>query len=553
MRKNGRKILKRIGTGNHIKEAMTCINHLQKTHYRINQYVLEVLETVWQNDIPINGLVSREEIEQIPYTFDVSPDEMNAEQKKDFKIWKGKRAAVYRANAELMSKRLQIERTIHVAKDYNKYDEFFYTWQYDFRGRAYAVSDFLHPQTADYGKALLEFSKGIEIKQEEDAKWLAIHGANCFGEDKISLDDRENWAYEHEDDIVKTVENPYDYHWWMTADKPFQALAWCYEFYGYLKEGMGFVTTLPVSADGSCNGLQHLSAILRDEQGGRAVNLLPADKPNDIYNDVALQTQKLVELDAANGDELAKQILEFGIDRKLTKRSVMIVPYAGTQFACREYIEEALKDRMNKGEVAQWNDTWQASRYLCQHVWDSIGTVISSAREVMDFIKGIGRAYADKQVPMEWRTPTGFLVIQDYPDLMTKKIKTHIDGNIVKLNFKEPIDNTVCRSKTISGSSPNFIHSLDASALVRTVNRCVEQGISQFSMVHDSYGTHSPELPRMQEILRHEFVKMYEENDVLNDLRDHAIRTLGHDDLPEIPTRGSLDLRQVINSDYFFA
>mgnify|MGYP003340111153 CR=1 FL=1 len=90
------------------------------------------------------------------------------------------------------------------------------------------------------------------------------------GEDKISLDDRENWAYEHEDDIVKTVENPFDYHWWMTADKPFQALAWCYEFYGYLKEGMGFVTTLPVSADGSCNGLQHLSAILRDEQGGRA-------------------------------------------------------------------------------------------------------------------------------------------------------------------------------------------------------------------------------------------------------------------------------------------
>ena len=89
--------------------------------------------------------------------------------------------------------------------------------------------------------------------------------------------------------------------------------------------------------------------------------------------------------------------------------------------------------------------------------------------------------------------------------------------------------------------------------MVRTVNRCVEQGISQFSMVHDSYGTHSPELPRMQEILRHEFYAMYEEHDVLEDLRDHAIRTLGHDNLPDCPSRGSLDLKQVLKSDYFFA
>ena len=25
--------------------------------------------------------------------------------------------------------------------------------------------------------------------------WLAIHGANTYGEDKISLNEREHWAY----------------------------------------------------------------------------------------------------------------------------------------------------------------------------------------------------------------------------------------------------------------------------------------------------------------------------------------------------------------------
>ena len=30
---------------------------------------------------------------------------------------------------------------------------------------------------------------------------------------------------------------------------------------------------------------------------------------------------------------------------------------------------------------------------------------------------------------------------------------------------------------------------------------------------------------------------MYEDNDVLDDLRDHAIKRLGHDNLPELPKR----------------
>ena len=230
----------------------------------------------------------------------------------------------------------------------------------------------------------------------------------------------------------------------------------------------------------------------------------------------------------------------------------MVVPYSGTQYACRDYIQGAIQERFDKGETAPFS-AFDASIYLNRHVWDSIGTVISSARAVMDFIKGIGKAYADKQVPMEWVTPTNFLVIQDYPDLESRRIKTIIDGNIIRLSYREPIDGTVCRGKTISGSSPNFIHSLDASALTRTVNRCLDQGIHNFAMVHDSYGTHCSNVPLMQQILREEFVEMYENNDVLADLKDHAITTLGHDELPELPKRGALDLKQVLKSDYFFA
>jgi hypothetical protein len=40
-----------------------------------------------------------------------------------------------------------------------------------------------------------------------------------------------------------------------------------------------YPSSLPVHMDGSCNGLQHYAALGRDEAGGRAVNLLPADAP----------------------------------------------------------------------------------------------------------------------------------------------------------------------------------------------------------------------------------------------------------------------------------
>ena len=47
------------------------------------------------------------------------------------------------------------------------------------------------------------------------------------------------------------------------------------------------------------------------------MNLLPSQQPNDIYQDVADAAKLLVEEDARQGHTLAKQLLEFGIDRKI--------------------------------------------------------------------------------------------------------------------------------------------------------------------------------------------------------------------------------------------
>jgi DNA-directed RNA polymerase len=57
---------------------------------------------------------------------------------------------------------------------------------------------------------------------------------------------------------------PADQHFcWTKADSPFLFLAACRELVAALSIGPAYVCHLPVSFDGSCSGLQHLSAAMR--------------------------------------------------------------------------------------------------------------------------------------------------------------------------------------------------------------------------------------------------------------------------------------------------
>lgn len=535
-----------------LSQEYQCLNTLQRTEWRINKKVLEVTRNLWDNGHQVGKLPARDDLPLPPYPFDKEPNEMTEEERDLFRTWSRKRNQIYSLNNRSMSKRVQVERTLQIAEQYSKYDRFYYVWQNDFRSRKYASSTFLSTQSADWSKALLEFSYAMPINNWDDARWLCIHGANLYGNDKVTLDQREQWAWDFAEMWChRVVSNPYDCMVWLEADKPFQFLAWCYEMSGLMKHGWGFETRLPCAADGSCNGLQHLSAILLDEKGGKATNLIASDLPQDIYTQVAEETRRRVKEDDT---ELARKCLEFGIDRKIAKRPVMIVPYSGTRHACTDYIKEAIQDKIDAGTPNPFGeDLFEVSTYLSTHVWDAISDVITSAKQVMDYIKSVASVYADHNKHMEWVTPTNWLVLQSYNETDSKRIKTHINGSTVSLSFPKDIENTVHRKRTGLGSSPNFIHSLDAAAMTKTINRASALGVEDFAMVHDSYGTHSTHMHILSDVLREEFVKMYEQHDVLTELRDHAITVLGTQDIPVPPSKGNLDLREVLNSQYFFA
>jgi len=530
-----------------------CVNALQRTPWRINEFVVDTLRQCWDSGQSWEGLPPRDNLALPKYPFSKEPKYLNDEETAVFKAFKSERNKIHSYNNKSMSKRIQVERTIQLAEQYKDIEKMWYVWQLDFRGRKYPVESFLSPQNADYSKALLEFANPATITNDEEAKWLAIHGANVFGVDKVSLEDREMWAYMNVDNAVDVYNDPLTNRWWQEADKPWQALAWCYEWALYSNArqfGEHFETHLPCASDGSCNGLQHLSAMLRDLGGGKAVNLTPHDTPQDIYTDVAKRTTELLQQE---GTTLASELLNIGVCRKICKRPVMIVPYSGTQHSCRDYILEALEEKC-KGNNPWGDDFWQPATYLAKFVWKAINEVIVSAHKVMNYIKSIAKLYSKQGRPFEWETPTGLLVRQSYSNTKKLRIWTHLSGSTVKLNYRQPLEKTVDSRKSVSGASPNFTHSLDAAALTFTVDKCLKEGITDFAMVHDSYGTHSPNMVKLNDKLREAFVEMYRDNDVLQNLYDSAVSTLTEGtEIPEPPPRGTLNIEEVLQSDYFFA
>ena len=77
------------------------------------------------------------------------------------------------------------------------------------------------------------------------------------------------------------------------------------------------------------------------------------------------------------------------------------------------------------------------------------------------------------------------------------------------------------------------------------------QGISDFAVVHDSFGVHAHHVPRLAQSIREAFVEMYLDRNALEEFYENVEGVLP--DLERPPTQGTLDIKEVLESKYFFS
>src|SRR5262249_7567336 len=142
----------------------------------------------------------------------------------------------------------------------------------DRRGRLNAIQQ-LNYAREDHVRALWEFDRGEPLAADgaggvEALQWLEIHAANCYGDvDKKPWADRLRWAKQHTDLIERVTADPQgSFDHWRDADKQFAFVAACMELSRARKNPEGFETHLPIGFDGTCNGIQHLAMLSRDEE-----------------------------------------------------------------------------------------------------------------------------------------------------------------------------------------------------------------------------------------------------------------------------------------------
>jgi DNA-directed RNA polymerase, mitochondrial len=560
-----------------LSRLLGVVNKLQKVPFRINKRVLEVI-----NYISDKNLVDPSSTEtnpilygDIPYgdvlnSYDLHPKERFGlldsngmfKDKQDYIRWKKVFEDQELRNKRIQSKRLSFSMALQLANIYKEYDRFYYTYQLDFRGRLYPLQQHLNPQGNCVIKSMLEFADG-EPLTDEGVYWLKIHGANCYGYDKLSYEDRIRRIDEKEEEIKKIAEDPYTFlKRWNEAKEPLLYLSFCFSYADYLADPTSICVN-PVALDATCSGIQIYSGLLKDKKGAMAVNVINGDqdKPNDIYKDVADQ----VELDLAN-EEFDKTIdyttkdkvshststlieansLKGRVTRKLTKRNVMTQPYSVTRLGMVNQLKELLTEYEDNNDIFWKGDKWVVATLLANMNHKAISKVVKGAIIGQSLIKEVLREHLKDHDRALWFTPFfRFPVLQNIKKSKRKRLNSPFGSLVLYSRTKE-----VHYRKMINGIAPNYIHSLDETLLFRTVELCQEQDKNDFMLIHDSFGMKPNDIPTMNVAVRQAYYELFSSNpleDWCNQLSPDIIHKIKEGMIND------LDLEEVKDSRYIFS
>lgn len=521
---------------------LRTVNRIQNTPWTINHDVYKVQKEIYEKGLGI-GTPRRDKFELVPFPShlkDVPKDAYTEQNLEEIICWKETQKAIYWKEKKRVQENIAFAYNFNTATELLKNEEFYYVYTCDSRGRLYANPSGLSPQGSDTSKGLIVFAHALPLGKS-GIRWLAINGANKFGNDKISYDDRISWIHSIRRDIQAVVEDPIsNRHIWGAADKPYQFLAFCFEWAGCsYGNDETFKSRLPVGLDGSCNGLQHYSAMLRDSVGGSATNLLPTTTPNDIYGDVA----EVCKRKLASEPDLKARFWEQHINRKATKRQVMTLPYGSTLQSCRKYTIEFLLDNLAKFGLRE-DQVAEYASYLNPILWASIGEVVVAARAAMDWLQKSTSLICRDGEPVRWYTPIDFPVIQQYTIDDRVTVYTQLLGT-VKVNANVYTD-TVDPTRQRSGIAPNFVHSIDATHMLMTVDNMPEH-VTSFAMIHDDYGVHCCHTEVLFRTIRRSFHDLYYYHSPLDEWSVQQPV-----DLTPTPDIGDYDLDSIYAADYFF-
>lgn len=231
----------------------------------------------------------------------------------------------------------------------------------------------------------------------------------------------------------------------------------------------------------------------------------------------------------------------------------MTLPYGLTQHSCIGYTREWIDDRLRHKPNPFGLELYKPAAFLGRTIWSSMESVVGSATRGMKFIRDVMGVMVDHDITPRWMTPLGLPIRMRYENYDSVMVSTRIGAKARVLTIREE-NGKQSKRKALNGAAPNFVHSLDGigGLLGHTCNLASKEGVTDIGSVHDQLLCLAADAPVVSKCVRKATVDIFS-RDVLAEFRAQALTMLPSVvTLPEVPEYGSLDVTEVLSSQYYF-
>ena len=261
----------------------------------------------------------------------------------------------------------------------------------------------------------------------------------------------------------------------------------------------------------------------------------------------------------------------------------MVLPYGGTLMTIQESVTDAILSQPGIDPTC-WQEQagYEAfrDRTLADHpgfksdcrdlgrlVYDAIGEVIPKAMSAMDAFRTIGRKVGARS--LEWRVGPNeddLWVVHAYAVSAISRTTLkgfHLPNSVRSLAMRVGRDE-IDKGKHAAGIVANYIHSLDAVHLARTMQRFKDLGGTNFGSIHDCLLGRPSEAHLLQRAVRETFREMYEEDPLSWPVRLREPKSGDLEEYPSwhalaesmgvsFPEKGTWMPEEVMSSAWFFS
>lgn len=529
------------------------VNYLQSIPFEVHHPTQAAIQRVWREGGGALGVpkLNAPQRPEMPLGADWVKEGAPDHELQVFKQWKRKVVAWHEAIKKWRGKALEIGGFIKASRRVGH--PLWFPMYLDKRARGYYRGT-PNPQGSDLAKSVLHFHDKKPLTAE-GVFWLKVSIANHFGYDTERMQDRARWTEQNWKTIEAALDDPENHPDVFGKDAPWCMVSAAYELREAYRSGNPetYRTGIIVHQDATCSGLQHFSALLRDPVGAHYVNLddpMKSGPKQDIYTRVGAMAILAMQQDLT-GEDLEKGAMSAwwsgqGISRKLAKKPVMTYVYGATLAGTADFVESTMETEIFPGTDVSWAEPYKSdeySMYAARKLFEGVANTVPAAAAGMQWLRNLASKYP-KGKPMVWTSPIGMQVIHDYQDFYVKAVDIKSCGMVQTL-LREWNDGTRVHAMR-NAIAPNFIHALDASHMFFTALKMKAAGL-QMVGIHDSFGTHPSDVGKMRDIIREAFVEMYTQHNPLSQLLWDI------DVTAEPPMRGTFDMREVLDSEFFFS